>query len=237
MNKITIATTYYNCPQLAQQFVEENLALVDEMIIVDDGSDEDYKIQNILTPSKKLRLFRVPQDLGFNSHGCRNLAATQSTNNWMVMVDIDRKFLDTNYTFNSIKSKSNLFVDSRYRFVMHTGEIGRHMHYTVNDFLIHKDHFFSVGGYDEELVSQRTGDREFFKQLVNAGGKELVLHDIDIVMKRLSSASQPAKIKQSIMSSNDSKTVNVETRKIVESRIKAPVKYKPILQFDWYEIT
>jgi hypothetical protein len=227
IRKITLGTTYYNCPDLLNDFVKTNLPYVDELIIVDDGSVEPAS--NYLRPDDKLKLFVVNNDLGFNSHGCRNLIVDQATNDWIVLIDIDRQFKDPEYTFNSLQLKK-LYKDVRYLFVVHAPVWEKGMHYSVNDYLIHKDLFARAGGYDEEIVGQRWGDREFFKQLLSAGGKEIVLSDIDLVHMR------PSTLKL-----NDKKLISscneVTHRELINERIKIPDPNKPTLQFRWYQVT
>ena len=232
MRKISLATTYYNCPDLAKLFVEKHLPHVDELIIVDDGSTEQLSIDKILVPSKKLKLLRTPTDIGFNSHGCRNLAMTKASNDWVIMIDIDRQFKDPQYTFESIKYKNNLCKESRYLFIVHVNDWGTKVHSSVNDFLINKHHFFSVGGYDEEIAGQRWGDREFFEQLKSVGGKEKILHDVDLLHFRASTNSLNNPI---IKSSSD--IIDQSHVDLILQRIVSPQTTKPILQFSWFEIT
>ena len=227
MQKITLGTTYYNCPDLLCDFVQSNIDHVDELIVVDDGSRES--IQKVITPSDKLKLYRVSDDIGFNSHGCRNLIMNQSSNDWVAMIDIDRLFKDPSYTFETIK-KRPLHIKARYLFIVHTPEWGDNVHTSVNDYLIHRNHFFSAGGYDEEIAGQRWGDREFFQQLISAGGKELVMHDIDIKHTRRSTVTLSSK--DLLISSNNPTT----HKELIQERILQPDKSKPILQFKWDQI-
>ncbi len=228
MQKITLGTTYYNCPRLLRDFIQNNIDHVDELIVVDDGSTDP--IDRVITPSDKLKLYKVSKDIGFNSHGCRNLIMKQSSNDWVVMIDIDRCFKDPKLAFSSIKSRQ-LYTKARYLFIVHTPKWGDNIHSSVNDYLIHRDHFFSAGGYDEEIVGQRWGDREYFKQLLSTGGKEIIMHDIDILHTRASTAS--LNYKDNLLSSNKPRS-HIE---LIEKRIVCPDKSKPILQFDWEEIT
>ena len=210
-----------------EKFVDDNIDHVDELVIVDDGSSQP--INDIVTPSKKLKLFRVKDDLGFNSHGCRNLIMTQASNDWVVMVDIDRSFKDPHYSFETIKKRS-LHIKARYLFIVHVPDWGDGIHSSVNDYLIHKDHFFSAGGYDEEIVGQRWGDREYFRQLLSADGKEIIMHDIDIRHTRKSTVL--LSVKDSLISSNHPST----HQDLIQKRILKPDKHKPIIQFDWDQI-
>lgn len=224
--KLTLGTTYYNNPDYLNKFVDRNLPYVDELIIVDDGSS--IPISDYLKPSNKIRLFRVKKDYGFNSHGCRNLIMKQASNDFVILLDIDREFIFVEDAYRIIKS-ANLKNNIRYRFMAHSNM--NETHGSVNDYLIHKKHFFSAGGYDEELIGERWGDREFFKQLLHFG-KEKYLYGVDILLTRRPSTS----VKGLATSPNDKK-ISKENQELIDRRIKKPQPNKPILTFEWEEIT
>lgn len=198
------------------------------MIVVDDGSW--VKLADNIKPHPKLRLFRVIKDYGFNSHGCRNLIMKQSSNNWNILMDVDRKFDNPTVAFNIIKT-SKLYQTNLYRFVAHSDVVGQGTHESVNDFLIHKEHFFSAGGYDEEIMGVRTGDREYFQQLLHFG-KEKLLYGVDMVLLRRPSSN----IGGNATSTLD-KRLNEQQKELIQQRIKKPEPKKPILTFEWEEIT
>ena len=100
---LTIGTTYYNNPEYLFKFIEKNISYVQEMIIVDDGSSDI--ITNYIRPNYKLRLFRVKKDYGFNSHGCRNLIMSQTKNDWVILLDIDREFIWPEVAYDQILRK------------------------------------------------------------------------------------------------------------------------------------
>lgn len=211
-------------------FVDKHIKYVDELIVVDDGSTQENIISKYIKPSKKLRLFRVTKDYGFNSHGCRNLIMKKSNNDFVVLMDSDREFLYAEEAFKAIKSKK-LKKNILYRFIGHTSK--GDVHISVNDYLIHKEHFFSVGGYDEEWIGFRNGDRQFFKQLEHFG-KEKILLDIDIKMTR--EATLRVKNAGNILSKKDKSFLTSEEYDKVINRIKTPEPNKKILTFDWEEI-
>lgn len=222
--KLTLGTTYYNNPEYLKKFVENNLYYVDELIVVDDGSPDP--ITNYLSPSDKVRLFKVVKDYGFNSHGCRNLIMTKTSNEFNILLDIDREFANPKNAVEAIKSK-NLRNDTLYRFIAHSDKLGSNVHHSVNDFLISKTHFFTAGGYDEEIIGERWGDREYFSQLLHYG-TEKTLYDVDIILTRSSS-----------ILIGECSPNNKPCRKnlLIENRIKRPDPNKPILTFKWEEIT
>lgn len=221
---LTIGTTFYNNPDYLLRYVERNLPHVDEMIIVDDGSP--IAITEYLKPSKKLRLFRVPNDIGFNSHGCRNLIMKQTSNPWTILMDIDREFIYPEESYDIIKS-TKLNPKTLYRFVAHSSMDESHK--SVNDYLIHKEHFFSAGGYDEEIAGERWGDREYFEQLAHFGN-EKILYGVDMLLTRIPSTHLGS------VSPKDKVGYNREARKTVQRRMKNPEPNKPIIMFDWFEI-
>ena len=140
MRKITLGTTYYNNPDYLKRFVKRNLPYVDELIIVDDGSR--LPITDYLSPGNKIRIFKVLKDYGFNSHGCRNLIMKQTINDWVVLIDIDREFLEPEFVFNRLNTRP-LNECTLYRFVAHSSL--KESHKSVNDYLINRNHFFSAG--------------------------------------------------------------------------------------------
>lgn len=223
---LTIGSTYYKNPQYLLRFVNRNLPFVDEMIIIDDGSPDP--ILNYLTPTKKIKIYRVKQDYGFNSHGCRNLIMKVTNNPWVILMDLDREFIWPEEAYDAI-SNTKLQKDIRYRFVAHAGEIGQNIHPSVNDYLINKNHFFKPGGYDEEIIGQRWGDREFFLQLLHYGS-EKVLHGVDMLLTR-----KPSSMLLNAKSKND-KPIDNESKLLIQQRIITPEPNKPILTFEWEQV-
>lgn len=199
---------------------------------MDDGSKvSPISSMNIYDPDRKIKIFIVKYDYGFNSHGCRNLIAHKAAHDWIVFLDCDRIIIDPEFTFNIIRSKK-LDAATRYKFICHVGRIGLNVHSSINDFLIHRDHFLSVGGYDEELIGFRDGDRSFFKQLLSVGGKERVLQ-ADILLTR------PPSVLASIneaRSPNDRKTISFDILNLLEYREKIPDPKKPTITFEWEEL-
>ncbi len=143
-------------------------------------------------------------------------------------MDIDREFLYPDASYEIIKS-TRLRENTLYRFVAHSGI--KDSHESVNDFLIHRNHFFSAGGYDEELMGMRTGDREYFKQLLHFG-KEKLLHGVDMMLTR-----KPSTSVGKLATSKLDKKIDPKVMDLIFSRIAKPEPNKPILTFDWEEIT
>lgn len=224
--KLTLGSTYYNNPDYLLRFYRRNRPFVDEMIIVDDGSK--YPITDYLKPNDKLRLFRVKKDYGFNSHGCRNLIMKMTSNPWVILMDLDRQFIRPEVDYYEIRNANLKKINRRYCFVGHSKSLGPHK--SVNDYLIHQDHFFSAGGYDEELIGIRNGDRQYFEQLLNFGD-EKILYSVNFLLTRRSSV-----ILGGDAASELDRPFRTEQVKLLQRRIKNPEPNKPILTFEWEEI-
>lgn len=226
MRRLTLGTTYYNCPELIESFLENHKEHFDEIIIVDDGSN--IPAEKFIKDRKKIKLYRVPIDYGFNSHGCRNLIMKEASNDWVVLLDIDRQFLDTEFAVNTFRTKK-LNKNTLYLFEMFGNQDSlKNLHCSVNDFLIHKEHFWSAGGYDEELIGSRTGDRQYRKQLEHFGNEKM-LYGIQAKFTR------KASIKLNICSPND-KESDKKTNNLIKHRMINPEPNKKTLTFEWYKV-
>lgn len=227
MNKFTLGTTYYNNKEYLERFIARNIEFVDQLIVVDDGSQ--HTPCDFLKPNSKISLYRVTKDYGFNSHGCRNLIAKEAINDNIILMDVDREFCYPKEAYDRLKSLK-IKPNTVYKFLCFWLKENKHPHISVNDFLITKNHFFSVGGYDEEIIGQRWGDREFLQQLQHFG-TEKILYDVLMINTRKSSSS----LKGESLSPND-KIARPKHMRIVDNRIKTPEPNKPILTFEWERV-
>lgn len=147
MNEFNIITTYYNNKDLLLKFIDgfnyhkQTYGFL-KLYIIDDGSQE-YPAESFLVQQKDIHLYKVTEDLGFNSHGCRNLGMTVSDKDWNLLVDSDVDLLSL---------KINLLVN----WPVEQDDI---IDLSINTLFIHKDAFFSCKGYDEEYVNRHCGDR------------------------------------------------------------------------------
>tara|TARA_B100000902_G_scaffold397414_1_gene461144 strand:- start:1019 stop:1684 length:666 start_codon:yes stop_codon:yes gene_type:complete len=140
-----------------------------DIFIVDDGSDR-YPAKPLLENfhledwQPTLQLWRVTRNIGFNSHGCRNLIAKYADTDCIQFLDIDHVM----YAPDVAKLKQ-MKVGPR--------DIIHHKNYNeyrqivkdhpghMNCFGIHKDLFWEAGGYDESFTGHHYGDREFLDRV------------------------------------------------------------------------
>ena len=226
--QLTLGTTYYNNPEYLSKFIEVNLPHVDELIIVDDGSPIKPAI-NYIPRDSKIKFYRVMKDYGFNSHGCRNLIMKESSNDWVILIDIDRRFVRPAEAYDIFRNR-RLSNNTLYKFSAYTEGKPHTIHQSMNEFIVHRDHFMKAGGYDEEYIGVRTGDRQYFAQLEHYGPIDTIV-DVEIELLRRSSLV----VKDNFLSPND-KRESLDAINIVLRRIAKPEPNKKILTFEWERV-
>lgn len=153
MQPLTIITTYYNEKIFLEEFVrdfKQHKSIYPDLklLIVDDGSQTN-PAKDIVVQEPDIQLFTVLEDLGFNSHGARNLGVEVTKTEWNLLIDVDYDIssIDFSTIFNTQFDNDTIyFLDN-------------------NAFIIHKDVFMSCYGYDEEYVNIHHGDRIFLSYL------------------------------------------------------------------------
>jgi len=165
--RFTIGYTYYNEPHLLEKQIEywNNFPHQIQIILIDDGS-KLYPAEEVLKDFTypNFQLWKVDEDLGFNSHGCRNLIANLAESDNILFMDMDCFISPENVAFlkkvnfDSKKIyKFNLFNPSSKQWSDFPG------HHNV--FIVNRDVFWQAGGYDESFTGYHKGDREFLRRL------------------------------------------------------------------------
>ena len=166
----TLVTTYYEDPDYLEKYIEYNFQedVFSHLIIVDDASSK-FPAKKVLTKfkNKNISLYEIKEDIGFNSHAARNLAATQCKTEWATFLDVDHVL--TSETFDDIIR----FVEL---------EENEWLWFGDNQFMIPSKYFLAVGGYDERLNGYRYGtyliqdrlDRLFSREKLNPWNSTLL---------------------------------------------------------------
>lgn len=175
MNRISLVMPYYrNASMLAHHYeymaalplvVKDQL----EVLIVDDGSPK-HPASEVPRPQglPELRIYRVTKDIPWNQHGARNLGAWEAKYKWLFMTDIDHvphELLwlamikaplhpSLVYTFDRREPDGELTRKS-------SGEPKPH----VNTFLVTREAYWAVGGYDEDYCGMYGTDGLFRSRL------------------------------------------------------------------------
>ena len=166
-NNITIIQTYYNERFHLETQIERwnHFKTPVNIILIDDGSQmepaENVLREHTLNDNINFSLYRVTEDIGFNSHGCRNLGANLAKSNWLLFLDIDYTLQPTH-----LKRLQTETLDLNSWYELNAKFQGRGDTYmALNQFLIPRKLFLDSGGYDESFVPFHYGDRELLSHL------------------------------------------------------------------------
>lgn len=182
--KLTYLLTYFN-----QLFLKEQLELWEsypddvlsnlDIIIIDDCS-LSQKAYPLVCPYKNkmpIRLFRVLKDIKWNQPGALNLGMCVANTNWVFHADID----------NVVTAKSMREIiqatqgqHKRYDFLVHVKD---RTPLNPSAWLLTRDVFWDVGGYDEDFAGNYGYDDSFLRyELERAGYLPVLLKHIKIHM-------------------------------------------------------
>lgn len=179
MKRLTLIMPYYDNPGMLAIHYRTWAAYPDDLrerlrvIIVDDGSP-GVAAAEVDRPEglPDLRIYRVTVDLPWHQHAARNIGAFHARKGWMLMTDIDHLLPEgTLRTIIGIPERTR--TDEAFTFTrvdapdmaptVHavTGKPKPH----VNTFVIHRDLYWQLGGYDEDYCGVYGTDGYFRKRL------------------------------------------------------------------------
>lgn len=186
---LSIVLPYYCNPMMLEQHYATWLGYpywlksVIEVIVVDDGSPDGHaaavrRLEGLPT----LRIYRVLEDRPWHQHGARNLGAHEAAGDWLYLGDMDHSIpssaaqamialcnREAIYTFGRVDAPD---MKPRYK-------NGR-PHHHPNTFLMPRQAFWRIGGYDEDLTGY--GTDSFFRARLSEAALPLVhREDIRIV--------------------------------------------------------
>lgn len=170
---ISLNVTYYNEAHYLKWWYKTVRRLEDEgydfiLNVGDDGSMKDPAAEFFKRhkPTKNMRLFRVTNDIGFNSHGTRNLLMRTTTTDWNLLSDVDRQYSDDTLKRLCVGEED---LSQRYYYSFTHDKTQES---SLNDYVVHRTDFWKTGGYDEEFVNVHWGDRMFLKTLTKVARKK-----------------------------------------------------------------
>ena len=170
-HRLTVGYTYFEEPDRLRNLLDiwktwpANL----DIFLVDDGSTafpaleviQDFHLEDW---QPTFQLWKCTRNLGFNSHGCRNLIAKYAQTDVIQFMDIDMHM----HAPELARLK---------KMVWEKDYIAHHICYRtydqkvvaepghLNAFAIHKELYWKAGGYDESFTGHHWGDREFLERL------------------------------------------------------------------------
>lgn len=149
-----------------------------ELIVVDDGSPHRSALSAVQAACEdkglpfRFRLYRIGVDVRWNWLACRNLGAAEAATDWLLLTDIDH--LVPIETVMRI-SRAKLHRTNIYRFSRRDYPDIPNPKNHPNSWLMTKEMFDRVGGYDERFSGYYGTDGMFRDRCIREAGALVVL--------------------------------------------------------------
>lgn len=156
---LSIIITYYGQPEmLAEQArIWRDYPKGVEVIVVDDGSA-------VPAEAEGCAIYRVQKDIPWHQDGARNLGAHVATGDWLLLLDIDHVISATELR-RLLGLLRMLAGGTAYRPRRRLVDGAYPLARAANIWLIRREDFWLVGGYDERLCGTYGTDMEFRPRL------------------------------------------------------------------------
>jgi len=221
MKIITISLSYYNDEEHIQKHLDLWATYYDlvKFQIIDDGSRIPAKeiVKKTCLNQLDGRLFRVLEDIPWNIPGVRNLGATVCSTPWILICDMDQTFKRSELEkMIRLPLKNGVFYSfKRNKHDFPTEGEGR----TPGTMLLSIEDFWSVSGYDEDLVGNYGyNDRLFRSQLKNKGIRE---------------ETPEIYCDQALARCRLTRKLSVNRKKFIQKKTQLPRNSWDILRFKW----
>lgn len=191
---LTLIVPYYCNPRMLEHQASawEGYPGNVQVIVVDDGSPE-YPAHEVLPPTARARVYQIEVDIPWNRNGARNLGAHVCETQWMLHTDVDHVLPPASARAwchslaatvgpwarlaryrvgraDETRAKDEIPPDQSF------GRIKPH----VDSFVIRRDVFWHVGGYDEDFSGSIGGSSLFLSRLERQFGRPPILEDMPL---------------------------------------------------------
>lgn len=170
---ITLLYTYYGQKERIPGILAEKHPEC-RVVIVDDGSPD------ALGSLPGVDVYRVEEDIPWNQPGARNLGF-QESEGWIICADIDH-----------LVTKKN--IDELLKLKKEKGTIyylGREDTESWNLYLIHKDDFDTLGGYDEDFCGNYGYDDTLFNLIAQ---KKMKVEEVRTIKAKVFAKESSSKL-------------------------------------------
>lgn len=210
---LSLVITYYNQPHMLarQAAVWRDYPAGIEVIVVDDGS-------KIPASADGCSIYRVTEDIPWHQDGARNLGAHVATGEWLLLLDIDH-VLSPAAAATLLRLLPVLACGFAYRPHRRLVSGAYALRPAANIWLLRREQFWRVGGYDERLCGHYGTDLEFRPRLRRIIGER---ERPDVVLDVYTAAEVA-----------DASTQGL-SRRVVKPR--TPLGPPRVLDFDWIRV-
>lgn len=193
LDTVTVVVPFYrNCQMLTRQVQEwEQYPAGIHIIVVDDGSPEEAESIIRSCASQRLlariSLYRILIDIPWNREEARNLGTDRCETEWLIHIDIDHVLPassaasllefspDPKHWYRFPRWRKGKADETRKKDVLSPdadfGQIKPH----IDSYLIRKDLYLKVGGYDLAFSGCLGGGTEFLRRLESVSGSPVLL--------------------------------------------------------------
>jgi len=176
--RLTLIYPYYDCAkffarQVAKwRLLPQDIRVLTNIIVVDDGSPVPALLPVDLP--FRLRLFRIEVDVRWNWLAARNIGAYHADEGWLLLTDMDHVVPER--TLQSLiwsyPDPSVVYLFSRRE---HTGAP---VHPHSASYLMTREMFWRIGGYDEALSGYYGTDGEFRRRVARRAPLHLLQEEL-----------------------------------------------------------
>lgn len=239
---LTVLYPYYNQPKMYALHVDLWLSYPKELrdqlkfIVIDDGSDRPIPDSIRIHATGKglnLRVYRIKDQIPWNTSGARNLGFQSADTSWILSMDMDH---DVPADQMAAMLRLNL-TDPKWIHRFHRREFDgrdcREVH--ANCLLIRRDAYWAAGGHDEAYRNSYGFEDCAFRHVLAFMGFRMFDHDEIYIRGRpdVSDAITPGLPR-------DTKRNGARFAKLAVQSKEHILKYKATLtplQFEWEEMT
>jgi hypothetical protein len=158
MIRMTMVYSYYDNPHMLQEQIfnwmqyDEKMRNEVEFIITDDCSSI-HPISEVFPFPKELhcRVFRITKKVPWNWLACRNIGAYYAAGKWILLTDMDHTLQPQHAAKLMSKIKAPMYSNYVYLFERIDAPNNTPFKPHNDSFLMTKDLYWKIGGYDEEL--------------------------------------------------------------------------------------
>jgi hypothetical protein len=162
MTELTLVMAVYGQPLMLAKQIEiighysADVRSKLNVVIVDDCGVPSVSVLDVGFTAplvKSLKLFRVDKDIPWNQPGARNLGMHHSAG-WCLMIDPDMVFDDPTMR-RMLQAAEKLTRGRAVKYGLKHENSGKLDMTSPNTWLLHRDDFFAVGGYDEDFAGAK----------------------------------------------------------------------------------
>lgn len=125
-----------------------------KVIIVDDCGDPPQEVPDMSYPAMiEVEVYRIEKDIPWNQMGARNLGMKQASG-WCLMLDPDMVFSADNMR-RVLAAVEKLNRGEAVQYAVKAKEWREPKVVSPNTWVIHRDDFWAIGGYDEDFSGNK----------------------------------------------------------------------------------